>query len=123
MICKHCNADNSDDAIFCYQCGNMLTGICCPECNTHNEDGSLYCVNCGARLDGVKTCINCGAELDANVKFCTNCGKSFGTPTEPATKSSSSKNSNDVVRGESATQAKLTKIFRISANEIGRAHV
>lgn len=121
MICKHCNADNSDGAIFCHQCGNMLTGIRCPECNTNNKDGSLYCVNCGARLDGVKTCVYCGAELEAKAKFCTMCGKRFETPAEPATKSPSSKNSNDVIRSESATQTKLTKIFRISANALGIA--
>lgn len=121
MICKHCNADNSDGAIFCHQCGNTLTGICCPECNTNNKDGSLYCVNCGARLDGVKTCKYCGAELETKAKFCTMCGKRSETPAEPATKSSSSKNSNDVVRGESAIQTKLTKIFRISANALGIA--
>lgn len=105
MICKYCNANNSDKDDFCCQCGKKLHGTYCPECNTHNEDGAILCKICGARLDGVHTCIYCGAEINASANYCPHCGEMLGTPDT----------------SEDGNSHKLIKAFRITANALAIA--
>ncbi len=72
-ICKFCNAENEDDALFCGNCGERIDGkVKCPKCGEYNDEGETYCSNCGARIDGKVVC-ECGALVSGN--FCTKCGK------------------------------------------------
>lgn len=48
-------------------------GQVCPKCGTQNEVGALYCDNCGAVLS--KKCPSCGEVNDADAKHCRHCGK------------------------------------------------
>ena len=74
MICKHCNADNPDNAEFCLNCGKELNLISCPYCGTENKKDVFYCQSCGKRLDGKLACPECGWELPENSEFCIMCG-------------------------------------------------
>ncbi len=80
MICKHCNAENRDDAKFCSVCGQPLSGSLCPFCGTYNPDGAVFCRQCGARLDGKRCCAKCGAELGEHDAFCSQCGTKCEDP-------------------------------------------
>lgn len=57
----------------------------CYKCNAENIDEAVYCYNCGSRLDGKVTCKNCGKTVDGNYKFCIYCGSNLSvsqtTPT------------------------------------------
>jgi len=75
MICKHCQAENADDAVFCKNCGKRLDGMVeCPECKTLNPEDSRFCKNCGKLLSGKNMCQKCGTEYEG--KFCPVCGTS-----------------------------------------------
>lgn len=70
--CKFCSFENSDEAIFCRECGKRVDGkVSCSRCASVESDGT-YCENCGSRLDG-KTVCECGALVDGN--YCLQCGK------------------------------------------------
>lgn len=70
--CKFCSFENSDEAIFCRNCGKRVDGkVACSNCGNVVPDGT-YCENCGNRLDG-KTVCECGALVDGN--YCLQCGK------------------------------------------------
>jgi class 3 adenylate cyclase/tetratricopeptide (TPR) repeat protein len=49
MICAQCQADNTDDAVFCDQCGAGLNAVC-DHCREPNRPGAKYCKKCGRRL-------------------------------------------------------------------------
>ncbi len=75
MICKHCQAENADDAVFCKNCGKRLDGMIeCPECKALNPEDSRFCKNCGKLLNGKNLCQKCGTEYEG--KFCPVCGTS-----------------------------------------------
>lgn len=42
-ICKFCNAENEDDALFCGNCGERIDGkVKCPKCGEYNDEGETY---------------------------------------------------------------------------------
>lgn len=50
----------------------------CKMCNTENPDGALFCSSCGGKLEAApatRFCPECGAELVGGAKFCGACGK------------------------------------------------
>ena len=49
----------------------------CKNCETENSEGAVYCKNCGTRLDGKHICPSCGNENDSDAKICVSCGKSM----------------------------------------------
>ena len=49
MKCPTCNADNSQTARFCSQCGSELSNTCA-RCGTSNTSNSKFCRECGASL-------------------------------------------------------------------------
>lgn len=71
--CSNCNAENSADAKFCFNCGSSLEEKFCV-CGEKIIPGSKFCSKCGASLEQ-KRC-KCGQMLDSNAKFCPNCGAS-----------------------------------------------
>lgn len=61
MICKKCGAENDNDDIFCYQCGNKLDSDIitennegsekkCPKCGHILSEGDLFCDECGTKI-------------------------------------------------------------------------
>ncbi len=77
MVCKNCNTENYDSAVFCKSCGARIDGkIICPTCNFINKETDTFCSKCGSRIDGKKFCANCGNEVEG--VFCTNCGQKYG---------------------------------------------
>lgn len=53
--------------------GNII--MICKNCETENSEGAVYCKNCGTRLDGKHICPSCGNENDSDAKICVSCGK------------------------------------------------
>ena len=49
MKCPKCQAENSDDAKFCNECGNKLE-LACPKCGKLSPLGSKFCNECGHNL-------------------------------------------------------------------------
>lgn len=55
MECKYCNTVNTDDAVFCKNCGKRIDGkIACPACKKSIDADATYCNYCGKRIDGKK---------------------------------------------------------------------
>lgn len=51
MTCPNCNAELTDDAKFCENCGaEVPQTIFCPECGTKTSTQYVFCPSCGARL-------------------------------------------------------------------------
>ena len=72
MECKFCSTENSDNAVYCKNCGKRLDGkIVCPSCGKTTDAGA-YCEMCGARIDGKLVC-ECGAIVEGN--YCLQCGR------------------------------------------------
>lgn len=46
----------------------------CKNCETENPENAVYCKNCGKRLDGKQICPSCGKENPGDAKVCTMCG-------------------------------------------------
>ena len=56
MICKHCETENPEGAVFCLHCGKRLDGKkFCPSCKSLCPEEALYCNACGARLVEVQS--------------------------------------------------------------------
>lgn len=73
MVCKYCETENVDDAVFCKACGKRIDGkTICPRCGKLNDDDSVFCVHCGARIDGKKQCASCGTVFEG--RYCPHCG-------------------------------------------------
>ena len=73
MICKHCSAENPENAVYCQSCGKRLDGkVPCPSCGEYNSENAVYCMKCGARIDGKVICASCGKEVEGD--FCIYCG-------------------------------------------------
>lgn len=71
--CAFCGAENSDNAIYCIDCGKRLDGnVVCPACGELTNGKGTYCEMCGNRLDGKAVC-ECGELVEG--KFCPKCGK------------------------------------------------
>ena len=51
--------------------------VICPNCNTKNTDESLFCGNCGTKLEHKIVCPQCGGEVPKDMKFCFHCGFSL----------------------------------------------
>ncbi len=51
MICPHCQAENTDTAKFCIDCGQPFhTESICPQCNHINKPTAKFCEECGYSL-------------------------------------------------------------------------
>jgi serine/threonine protein kinase len=51
MKCPHCQAENTDKAKFCINCGKSLwTDIVCPQCQHANKATAKFCEECGHPL-------------------------------------------------------------------------
>ncbi|MDF2699925.1 MAG: putative rane protein [Haloplasmataceae bacterium] len=49
--CRHCNAENDDDAKFCDTCGKPIVNHkVCSQCQAKNELEATYCNKCGTRF-------------------------------------------------------------------------
>ena len=46
----------------------------CPYCNAEISDDSLFCGSCGKKLPQQKECVRCGKIIDVNSDFCPYCG-------------------------------------------------
>lgn len=57
MICKNCQTENPEEAVYCLHCGNRLDSQkVCPACKTLCPEEAIYCLHCGKRLaDGNET--------------------------------------------------------------------
>ena len=53
----------------------------CLNCGTENSDEAVFCRQCGARMDGKIICPNCSAENVADSNFCIICGQNLSQPT------------------------------------------
>ena len=49
----------------------------CPKCGAENSDEFIFCLNCGMKLEEetVDFCSHCGTEIIPGAKFCLNCGR------------------------------------------------
>lgn len=81
----------------------------CKNCEADNPDGAVYCKNCGMRFDGKRVCPSCGKETPADGKFCIFCGSdtsikqkpakyAAATEPQPAEKPQTSQNASAVVK-------------------------
>lgn len=57
-VCPSCKFENTDDAVFCEECGKRLDDasarsdrVTCSACGTTNKNSARFCINCGAALD------------------------------------------------------------------------
>lgn len=55
--------------------------IICSRCNAQNSDDSLFCFNCGSKIEVPETqqCLACGNIYKASSKFCNKCGTPSGS--------------------------------------------
>ncbi len=52
MVCKHCETENPEGAVFCMHCGKRLDGkIVCSSCGHLCPEEALFCNMCGKRLN------------------------------------------------------------------------
>ena len=56
----------------------------CKKCQTENDDGAVFCKHCGRRLDGMITCPSCGATCAEDARFCSACGASLSAQYAPS---------------------------------------
>ena len=54
MNCPSCQAENSDNAKFCSNCGTALLQAC-PQCGAEQPAGANFCNNCGHKLNEAAT--------------------------------------------------------------------
>lgn len=57
-VCPFCKFENTDDAVFCEECGRRLdevpvqeARVTCAACGAGNKKGARFCINCGAALN------------------------------------------------------------------------
>jgi len=56
----------------------------CPKCNAQLSDEARFCENCGTKLDAITTCPSCGKSISSGARFCMHCGSSvYGTAPAP----------------------------------------
>ena len=58
----------------------------CLECGFENSDDAIFCEECGAKFPRKKECPDCHAVVASHAKFCRMCGRRFGgnAPAAPA---------------------------------------
>jgi len=105
MLCNKCGNENSEESIFCGNCGARIDGKKeCRSCGKMIDEKNDYCNFCGARTDGKNVCSQCGAVYDEN--FCPQCGASAAkTPAQKAAKA---------YCGEAAGYKRVLDIVKIS---------
>lgn len=89
--CKNCGIENSDNSVFCVECGEKLKNsynqevskdyVKCEFCGTVNPMSSMHCIKCSKTLPKSKIpaksnnlCKNCGASNPPTSMFCKECG-------------------------------------------------
>lgn len=69
MNCYNCGTENTDNSLFCKNCGKRLDGtIACPSCGERITSDSLFCNFCGVKLTSVQEDVAATAQPEAAVK-------------------------------------------------------
>ena len=88
-ICRNCNSQLMDSAVFCNHCGARVTGETfdsekmknCEHCGAVLYKNARYCTNCGLPVGVPEAqgyalrCERCGTWLKPGVRFCNTCGR------------------------------------------------
>jgi hypothetical protein len=53
------------------------SGVACPTCGPRPESDAIFCSQCGKLLSTL-TCAGCGAAMAPGAKFCEGCGRPAG---------------------------------------------
>jgi len=74
MVCKKCNKENSEEAIFCETCGERLQDVyvsdnkrVCPHCGSENKFEAQYCNKCGGNLIQNSTNTSSGDKINIDM--------------------------------------------------------
>jgi len=89
MRCPKCGYKNSDDEIFCVNCGiemrayqrDLAEREPCPKCGAMNKAGSGSCSSCGTKFESeFIVCPECGARNPPSERWCRNCDFEIAKP-------------------------------------------
>lgn len=86
MFCVKCNAENDDNAVFCTECGEKISGAE----NILNTDSQFepkeIDLSVSEGNNNMFFCENCGTKLEEGAVFCGSCGESISSklPTNSA---------------------------------------
>ena len=75
--CPFCGAINDPEAMFCAECGQVISKTSCPFCSAEVDADADFCEVCHhyIRKD---VCSYCGAKLTGNEAYCPDCGSPRG---------------------------------------------
>jgi len=62
----------------------------CNKCNAEISDSAKFCPECGSKINKVRHCTECGFELSSDAKFCPECGTKISIDQPSSTPSSNS---------------------------------
>ena len=77
----------------------------CLECGFENSDDAVFCEDCGARIPKEKECPDCHFKAALNAKFCKKCGHRFGANAQAAHNAGVSIGDKNVIAGDVISSA------------------